>query len=165
MIQRHLVSLLVLLLPFIQTTVWAAPPSLSPIDRVALTAWLQVPGGSMDGVIVEVEVDGQKDWGRPDEHGRLELQLPKDQVALIHFRKSGLLAKSIKVDTHNLQDGAYKGKRRSINFGVELEAMDACMGLAYAGPVGSIAFAPGTGNMAVETDLRLVPERQQSIVF
>lgn len=160
----------VLLAPFlfmaVLGTASANPPARSGPDRVSLTAWLQVSNGITQDVIVEVEVNGTKDWGRPTKEGRIELDLPANEVAMIHFRKPGHLTKSVKVDTHNLSQGEYKGKRRNIDFEVVLEASADQPGLAYAGPVGTITFTADAGEMTVETDVRLIPViRQQSIVF
>ena len=147
-------------------SVSANPPARTASDKVALYAWLQVANGTAQDVIVEVEVNGVKDWGRPNQDGRVEFVLPTNEVALIHFHKPGHISKSVKVDTHNMQAGAFKGKRRSIDFGVVLEPASEQPGLVYAGPVASIGFDATAGEMTVETDTRLVPAaRQQSIVF
>lgn len=147
-------------------TVSATPPARAHADMVVLKAWLQVSNGVTHDVIVEVEVNGVTDWGRPDRNGRVELALPANQVAMIHFRKPGHLTKSVRVDTHYAQDGTFKGKQRSISFDVVLEGNESHPGMAYAGPVGSINFLADAGDMAVSTDERLIPaSRQQSIVF
>jgi hypothetical protein len=144
----------------------AVPPSRIPADMVALTAWLEMPEGTSMSTIVEVHVNGTKEWGRPDENGRVELLLPANEVALIHFRQPGFLVKSVKVDTHNMNDGSYEGKGRSINIGVKMETSDSQPGLAFAGPVGMITFAGGTGELMVEQDHQLIPvERRQTIMF
>lgn len=166
-LQASLLALALGLFTIGSTSLHATPPPRSAMDRVALTAWLQVAEGSVHDVIVEVEVNGNSDWGRPNAEGRVELELPANEVAMIHFRKPGHLTKSVKVDTHNLNDGTFKGKRRSIDFGVELVAEKEHPGLAYAGPVASIAFHSGDGELLVDTNTHLVPanHRQQSIVF
>lgn len=162
---RNLLSLS-LLFTLATYTVSANPPARSSADQVVLNAWLQVADGITHDVIVEVEVNGVKDWGRPDMDGRVEFVLPANEVAMLHFRKAGHLTKTVKVDTRNMQDGPYKGKRRSINFEVVMERTSDQPGMAYAGPVGTITFEAGDGEMTVETDTRLVPAvRQQSIVF
>lgn len=143
----------------------AAPPP-AIMNTVALTAWLDAADGHASDIIVEVEVDGNKDWGRANEEGRVDLMLPADVVAVIHFRKPGHLTKSLSVDTHNMNDGAFKGKQRNFSFAVALEPTAAVAGMTYAGPVGSIAFAKDGGDLIVEHDQHLIPEnRQQKVVF
>ena len=141
----------------------AAPPPAAYMNQVTLTAWLDVDGGLATDVIVEVDVNGTKDWGRPDDKGRVDLVLPADAVAMISFRKPGHLTKMVSVDTHNMEAGAFKGKQRNLAFGVKLDAITDNEGLVYAGPVGVLAFA-ANGDVMVEHDQQLVPERQQKTV-
>lgn len=141
----------------------AAPPPAGYMNQVSLTAWLDVDGGLPTDVIVEVEVNGTKDWGRPDDNGRVDLMLPADAVALISFRKPGHLTKMVSVDTHNMEAGNFKGKHRNLAFGVKLDAITGNEGLVYAGPVGVLAFS-ANGDLMVEHDQQLVPERQQGTV-
>lgn len=151
---------------FIAWPMVAAPPPTTLMHTVALTAWLDAGDGHAQDIIVEVEVDGNKDWGRANENGRVDLMLPADVVAVIHFRKPGHLTKSLAVDTHNMNDGTFKGKQRSFSFAVALEPNKELDGMAYAGPVGSIAFDKGGGCLVVEHDQHLVPmNRQQKVVF
>lgn len=142
----------------------AAPPPAANMDQVALTAWLDLSGGNSSDVIVEVHVNGTKDWGRPDADGRVDLMLPADAVALISFRKPGHLTKTVSVDTHNMEAGNFKSKQRSLTFGVKLDAITDYEGLVYAGPVGVLAFNSADGGLMVEHDQQLVPERQQKTV-
>lgn len=157
-------SLTILLGLFIPGRSVAAPPPSVHMNQVALTAWLDVESGTATDVIVEVHVNGTKDWGRPDENGRVDLLLPANAVALISFRKPGHLTKTVSVDTHNLEVGAFKGKQRSLTFGVKLDAVKVNEGLVYAGPVGVLAFNAADGEVVVEHDQQLVPERQQGTV-
>lgn len=142
----------------------AAPPPAVYKNQVALTAWLDVSDGNSLDVIVEVNVNGTKDWGRPDESGRVDLMLPADAMALISFRKPGHLTKTVSVDTHNMGAGDFKGKQRNLTFGVKLDAIENNEGLVYAGPVGVLAFNAANGDLVVEHDQQLVPERQQGTV-
>lgn len=142
----------------------ALPPT-APEGHVALTAWMELDGAYSNDIIVEVNVNGTKDWSRPDLEGRVDLLLPSGAVALIHFRKPGHLTKTVSVDTHNLPESATRSKQPAISFGVKLEPVGDKDGLAYAGPVGSIAFDEVSGNMVVVQEQRLVPVRQQTVVF
>ena len=155
---RHTCILSIVSLFGMGTTVQAAPPPAAPTD-LAVTAWMD-----LGDVIVEVNVNGTKDWGRPDADGRVDLVLPADAVALIHFRKAGHLTKTVSVDTHNMSDASFNGRRHSISFGVRMDAT-ASEDLAYAGPVGSIAFDLTSGELLIEQDQHLVPVRQQTVVF
>ncbi len=156
-------SLAILMVLFASERSIAAPPPAAYINQIALTAWLDLDDGSATDVIVEVDVNGTKDWGRPDDNGRVDLMLPADAVALISFRKPGHLTKTVSVDTHNTEAGAFKGKQRNLTFGVKLDAITDNGGLVYAGPVGVLAFA-ANGDVMVEHDQQLVPERQQKTV-
>lgn len=142
----------------------ALPPE-GAADHVTLTAWMDLGGGNANDIIVEVNVNGSKDWGRPDASGRVDLLLPTGTVALIHFRKPGHLTKSVTVDTHNLHDDAASGKLPVLTFGVKLEPDTDKQGLVYAGPVAAISFDAASGAMLVEQHQRLVPSRQQKVVF
>lgn len=166
-LQRTAISgLAVLMGLFASEHAVAAPPPAAYMNQVALTAWLDIEGGQTADVIVEVVVNGTKDWGRPDESGRVDLMLPGDAVALISFRKPGHLTKTVSVDTHNMEAGDFKGKQRSLTFGVKLDMVKENEGLVYAGPVGVLAFNATDGDLLVEHDQQLVPERQQkSVVF
>ena len=145
-------------------SVAAPPPALR--NTVALTAWLDAEDGLARDIMVEVEVNGNKDWGRASENGRVDLLLPADVVAVILFKKPGHITKSLSVDTHYLNDGTFKGKQRSFSFAVTLEPSNTEEEMAYAGPVGSIAFDKDLGSLVVEHDQHLVPEnRQQKVVF
>lgn len=157
-------SLAILMGLFVSERSVAAPPPSIHMNQVALTAWLDVEGGSATDVIVEVHVNGTKDWGRPDENGRVDLMLPADAVAMISFRKPGHLTKTVSVDTHNMEAGAFNGKQRSLTFGLKLETVKGSEGLVYAGPVGMLAFNAANGDLMVERDQLLVPERQQGTV-
>lgn len=143
----------------------AALPPAAPEGLVALTAWMGLDGAYSNDIIVEVNVNGTKDWSRPDLEGRVDLLLPSGAVALIHFRKPGHLTKTVSVDTHNLPESATRSKQPAISFGVKLEPAGDKGGLAYAGPVGSITFDEVSGNMVIAQDQRLVPVRQQTVVF
>ncbi|MCO6483409.1 MAG: hypothetical protein J5I62_11530 [Flavobacteriales bacterium] len=163
---RNLLTAALLISASIFNTLSAGPPARTSDDKLVLKAWLQVADGVARDVIVEVEVNGVKGWGRANQEGRVECVLPANEVAMIHFRKAGHITKSVRVDTHHAQAGEYKGKTRSIDFGVVLVPSAEQPGLVYAGPVASIAFSAEGGGMTVETDSRLVPAgRQQSIVF
>lgn len=142
----------------------ALPPD-GPADLVALTAWMDLGDGNASDIIVEVNVNGTKDWGRPDANGRVDLMLPTGALALIHFRKPGHLTKTVSVDTHNLHDAPAQGKRPALSFGVKLEPEADKQGLVYAGPVGLISFDAASGDMLVEQNQLLVPSRQQKVVF
>jgi len=142
----------------------ALPPS-APMNDVALTAWMDLTDGTANGVIVEVNVNGTKDWGRPDENGRVDLMLPANAVALIHFRKPGHLTKTVSVDTHNMRNSSFKGGKHSLSFGVKLEPDTDKEGLAYAGPVATITFDAASGDLVIEQEQYLVPVRQQKVVF
>lgn len=157
-------SLTILMGLFVAERSVAAPPPVVPMNQVALTAWLDVAGGQATDVIVEVQVNGTMDWGRPDENGRVDLMLPADAVALISFRKPGHRTKMVSVDTHHMETGNFKGKRRNLTFGVKMESVTDHEGLVYAGPVGMLAFNAVNGNLIVERDEHLVPERQQKTV-
>ncbi|MCB0773183.1 MAG: hypothetical protein KDB93_07400 [Flavobacteriales bacterium] len=160
------IALALLLATFTLQPAQAAPPARTASDKLSVIAWLDAANGRMDDIIVEVEVNGVKDWGRPNAEGQVEFQLPADQVALIHFRKPGHITKSVQVDTHHMQDGAYKGKRRSIDFGVRMETESTLPGQVFDGPVGIFAFADGAGDLSVQVDRHVVPAtRKQTIVF
>lgn len=142
----------------------ALPPD-SHVDHVALTAWMDMTDGIVTDVIVEVNVNGTKDWGRPDADGRVELMLPSDAVTLIHFRKPGHLTKTVSVDTHNMRKNSFKGKKQGLSFGVKLDPISDKEGLVYAGPVGTITFDALSGELVVEQAEHLVPARGQKVVF
>lgn len=146
------------------TQAMALPPD-GPADHVTLTAWMDLGDGNASDIIVEVNVNGKKDWGRPDANGRVDLLLPTGALALIHFRKPGHLTKTVSVDTHNLPEGSGPGKLPMLSFGVKLEPDTDKQGLVYAGPVGAISFHAASGAMQVEQNQLLVPTRQQKVVF
>lgn len=146
------------------TTAMALPAE-GPTDHVVLTAWMDLGDGNANDVIVEVNVNGTKDWGRPDANGRVELLLPTGAMALIHFRKPGHLTKTVSVDTHNLHEGSAPGKLPALTFGVKLEPDTDKQGLVYAGPVPAISFDAASGAMLVEQNQLLVPTRKQTVVF
>ncbi len=164
-LQRTAFICLVFILGLFMANPAVALPPAAPLDYVALTAWMDLTDGNASDVIVEVNVNGVKDWGRPDEDGRVELMLPADAVALIHFRKPGHLTKTVSVDTHNMQKSSFNGKKAGLTFGVKLEADTHKEGLAYAGPVGTIAFDAATGTLMIDQDHHLVPGRPQKVVF
>lgn len=143
-----------------------AVPTAAPADFLELTAWMDVADGNVDGVIVEVEVNGTKDWGRPNADGRVDLLLPAEAVAQIHFHKPGCISKTLSVDTHNMQPSSFKGKKPSLSFSVKLDESTNKAGLVYDGVVGTISFDAATGSLAIEQNLHLVPVRQQQkVVF
>ncbi|MBZ0207037.1 MAG: hypothetical protein K8H89_11985 [Flavobacteriales bacterium] len=158
------ICLVTLLGLFASAHVAALPPA-APMNEVALTAWMDLTDGTANGVIVEVNVNGTKDWGRPDEDGRVDLVLPANAVALIHFRKPGHLTKTVSVDTHNMRDSSFKGKKAGLTFAVKLEPDTEKEGLAYAGPVATITFDAASGDLVIEQEQYLVPVRQQKVVF
>ncbi|MEO7080353.1 MAG: hypothetical protein ABIY71_02460 [Flavobacteriales bacterium] len=164
-LQRTAIICLVFIMGLFTTNQAVALPPAAPLDFVALTAWMDITDGNASDVIVEVNVNGVKDWGRPDEDGRVELMLPADAVTLIHFRKPGHLTKTVSVDTHNMQKTSFKGKKAGLTFGVKLEADTNKEGLAYAGPVGTITFDAATGDVMIDQDHHLVPGRPQKVVF
>lgn len=165
LLQRTAITCLVFLVGFFSFQRASALPPDAPIDHVALTAWMDMADGTVTDVIVEVNVNGVKDWGRPDADGRVDLMLPADAVALIHFRKPGHLTKTVSVDTHNMSKNSFKGKKASLSFGVKLDPVSDKEGLVYAGPVGSITFDALNGDLMVEQAQFLVPVRQQKVVF
>ncbi len=164
-LQRTTILCLVLFMGLFASQRAAALPMAAPMEFVSLTAWMDMTDGNASDVIVEVNVNGVKDWGRPDEDGRVDLMLPADAVTLIHFRKPGHLTKTVSVDTHNMRDSSFKNKKQGLSFAVKLEEDTNKEGLAYAGPVGTIAFDAATGAVMIEQDHLLVPGRQQKVVF
>ncbi len=157
-----LLCLVSLLAIFSGNRACALPPVLTR-GELAITAWMDLSGGNTNGIIVEVNVNGTKDWSRPDADGRVDLVLPGDAVALIHFRQAGRLTKTVSVDTHNLAARTGKGKQ-TLAFGVKLEPEADHVALAYAGPVASISFDATNGGILMEKDLHMVPARQQKTV-
>jgi len=143
----------------------AVPPPDSPQEFLALTAWMSTADGNVGNVLVEVDVNGTKDWGRPDADGRIDLLLPADAEAVIHFSKPGHLTKTVTVDTHNMQQGAFRGKRRAVSFGVELVPEGATAAAAAPGAVGLIAFTPADGALLVQGGQHTVPARRQKVEF
>lgn len=142
----------------------ALPPA-APAGQLSLTAWMDIADGDMSGVIVEVNVNGTKDWGRPDADGRVDLLLPRDAVALIHFRKPGHITKSLSVDTHNMSAASFNGRQPKLSIGVKLEPGTGTDELTAAVTTGSIAFDPSSGSLLVEQDARMLRSREQKVVF
>ena len=163
---RHtvVISFTILLGLFNSTVLMATPPPEALKDHMELTAWLDAGKGSTADIIVEVTVNGTKDWSRPAQDGRVELVLPTDAVALISFRKAGHHTKTVSVDTHNMQEGAYKGKRRNLTIGVLLDPIADHEEPDHASPVGVIAF-DADGTMAVQHDQKFVPKHRQEVEF
>jgi len=143
----------------------AVPPPDSPQEFLALTAWMSSADGNVGNVLVEVDVNGTKDWGRPDADGRIDLLLPADAEAVIHFSKPGHLTKTVTVDTHNMQQGTFRGKRRAVSFGVELVPEAGSATAAAPGAVGVIAFTPADGALLVQGGQHMVPARRQKVEF
>ncbi|MBS1937931.1 MAG: hypothetical protein JST38_13040 [Bacteroidetes bacterium] len=141
-----------------------APPD-APADFLALTAWMSSADGNVGNVLVEVDVNGVKDWGRPDADGRIDLLLPADAEAVIHFSKPGHLTKTVTVDTHNMQQGSFRGKRRAVSFGVELVPEAGSATAATPGAVGAIAFTPTSGALLVQGGQHTMPARRQKVEF
>ncbi|MBS1547980.1 MAG: hypothetical protein JST38_14545 [Bacteroidetes bacterium] len=148
---------------FSSTNANAVPPE-APADHLALTAWMDVADGNLNGVIVEVNVNGTQDWGRPDADGRVELLLPSNAVAMIHFRKPGHVTKVVSVDTHNMNDASFNGKQPHLSFGVAMEAEKPAEALAAAAPMGSIAFDEA-GDLVIQQAQHLIRPRGQKVVF
>lgn len=148
---------------FSNTNAKAVPPE-SPADHLAVTAWMDVADGNLNGVIVEVNVNGTQDWGRPDADGRVELLLPSNAVAMIHFRKPGHVTKVVSVDTHNMNDASFNGKRPHLSFGVAMEAEQPAEVMAAAPSMGSIAFDE-TGDLVIQQAQHLIRPRGQKVVF
>lgn len=164
-LQRIAIICLVFFMGLFASQRVAALPPAAPMDHVALTAWMDMSDGNPSDVIVEVNVNGIKDWGRPDEDGRVDLMLPADAVTLIHFRRPGHLTKTVSVDTHNMRDSSFKGKKAGLSFAVKLEPNTDKEDLAYVGPVGIISFDAVSGELMIEQDQHLVPGRPQKVVF
>ena len=79
--------------------------------------------------------------------GRFKLHLPEEEVITLRFSQPGCLAKDVVVDTrHALGEDL---RHRRVAFGVELHHRPE-QPLRYDGAVGTIAFRPGSGLMAVE---------------
>lgn len=163
---RHaaVLSFTILLGLFNSTLLVATPPPATLRDHVELTAWLDAGSAGTADVIVEVNVNGVMDWSRPAQDGSVELVLPADAVALISFRKDGHRTKTVSVDTHNMQEGAYKGKRRNLTIGVLLDDNSDNEAVGGTSPVGVIAFN-ADGTMAVQHNQKLVPKLRQEVQF
>ena len=164
-IHRTPIICLTFLIGLVCSSSVSALPRPVPLENVALTAWMDITDGTLNDIIVEVNVNGVKDWGRPDADGRVDLMLPSDAVALIHFRKPGHLTKTVTVDTHNMRNGSFKGKKHSLSFSVKLDPVADKEDLAYSGLVGTIFFDAVSGDPVIEQDQHLAPIRQQKVVF
>lgn len=79
--------------------------------------------------------------------GRFQMRLPEERVLTLRFSGPGCLGKDVVIDTHYALDE--DSRLRRVVFGVELEAAPP-RPMRYAGAVGTIAFAPGTGRMDVQ---------------
>ena len=88
-------------------------------------------------------------------NGRFRLRLPEERVITLRFAKPGCRDKEVVIDTHHALERGSQG--RKVDFGVELEPTSA-LPMRYAGAVGTIAFAPGTGRLAVQRHYALVRE-------
>ena len=87
--------------------------------------------------------------------------LPPDVVATIRFIKPGHLTKEVSIDTHHIHDGDFHGKQRHLKFAVVMQALKDVQGQSYAGPVGTISFDEGGGQLAVNHDHRLMRATKQ----
>lgn len=164
--RNHLLpALAACLLPFSATQA-DPPPAPLANSTVELIGWLHVEALSFDQATVEVQVGGSVHTAPVSRTGRFDVLLPADAEVLVRFEHPGHLSKEVVVDTHHAElshDG--KGPRQ-LRMGVVLELEKRMGGLAYAGPVGRLAFDAQAGCVAVEHTRRLTPARRsKAVVF
>ncbi|MBK6628277.1 MAG: hypothetical protein IPJ87_07055 [Flavobacteriales bacterium] len=153
---------------FIPFTAAQADPPPAPLasTTVELIGWLHVEALSFDQATVEVQVGGSVHTATVSRTGRFDVLLPADTEVLVRFEHPGHLSKEVVVDTHHAER-SHDGKGpRQLRMGVVLELEKRMGGLAYAGPVGRLAFDAEGGCVAVEHTRRMTPARRsKAVVF
>lgn len=120
----------------------------------------------MEGVVLEVLVNGITQRGHVSESGRFTVLLPAETEAILRFQKEGHLTKEILVDTRHARDGEPGQRDRRVKFAVIMQKESHMAGYTYPGPVGAIGFESGGGCLAIAHDRALVPApKQRPMVF
>ncbi len=160
-----LAALAACLVPF-ATTQADPPPAPLASGTVEMIGWLHVEALSFDQTTVEVRVGGTVQTATVSRSGRFDVLLPADTEVRMRFEHPGHLSKEVVVDTHYAELGPGGKGHRQLRMGVVLELEKRMGGLAYAGPVGRLAFDAQGGCVAVEHTRRLTPARRnKAVVF
>ena len=151
-------ALLTALFALIGLSLFAGPSPVIVRDEVRITGWLHSKDGRMDNAVLVVELEGESClYTELAFNGRFAFTVPLNAKARLIFLKPGHLAKEVDVDTRNaLNTPQAERLNRKVEFDVVLENEEQRPGRRYEGPVGSITFLNGTGNMKVKHDLRVV---------
>jgi hypothetical protein len=136
----------------------ASPPARSA--ELLLTGQLHARDRSMRDLVLVVEIDGERcQYANITGNGRFSVHVPVGAEARLIFKKPGHLEKEVVIRARNAANPRKADrKNRTIRFDVVLESEQQRPGLQYDGPVGSIAFAKGTGSMQVRHTLGVVAE-------
>ncbi|HRH70247.1 MAG: hypothetical protein JNL43_13155 [Flavobacteriales bacterium] len=153
-------GLVALVLLVSATTHAASPPArIVASEAVELTGWLHTEDFTVHETTVEVEVNGVTEVAPVTLNGRFHIELPADAEVRLRFEKEGHLSKEVIVDTRHAQVGDAGQHIRHVKCAVIMELERRMGGLTYAGPVGSLAFDPEGGCLAVTHDRKLVPAK------
>jgi hypothetical protein len=127
-------------------------------EQIAISGVLRTEGNEEVGdAMMIVELNGESCiYNLYKENGRFKFELPVDVKARVFFEKPGYMTKEVLVDTRYAQRSRKATEEnKKVKFEVVLEPVGKHGTKVYAGPVGRIGFAKGTGFMQVRYDLQL----------
>jgi hypothetical protein len=121
---------------------------------LTLNAEITSADGDPEGAYALLFIGGQLvDSTNAGGMGGFTLDLPLGIEALLEVRKPGAITKRVLIDTRNIV------RSQRMECGIMLFPQPEGERMDYTAPVGRVSFEPGTGEMRVEHDYKLVSQR------
>ena len=121
---------------------------------LTLNAEITSADGDPEGAYALLFIDGTLvDSTNAGDFGGFSLDLPMDKQAMLEVHKPGSITKRVVIDTRNI------GRTQRITCAIMLFPQPQGERMDYTGPVGRVSFLPGSGEIQVEYDYKLVSQR------
>jgi hypothetical protein len=126
-----------------------------PQGTVLLKGSVTTLHNTNESIHIELIMDGRSERIPVKVNGNFKFHVPEGTSVSMRSSCIGCITKDVVIDTEHIRDGKSNDPHRTVKFDIVLESQNSGGPLYHPGPVGSIAFAEGTGRLMVHYDKTL----------